>query len=165
MGKSQAQLIRQKMTGVLLRHARLRAGRSQAELAAALHVPKNRYVQYEHGRGDPTLPEIELVAELCGMPLGYFFDDKAPVEDEALELAHHVAPRVQRKIIGTLLREARHNTGKSQKDCGAALGVSQRVISQYETGERDIPSSELEALASYLGVPANYFVGLAARQE
>ena len=67
MDKPDLQVIRQKLIGILLRHARLRAGRSQTELAAALRVSRYRYAQYERGERDLSLPELELVADLCGV--------------------------------------------------------------------------------------------------
>jgi transcriptional regulator with XRE-family HTH domain len=79
------------------------------------------------------------------------------VEDEGAESPCLIAPRLQRKIVGTLLRQARQQAGKSQKECAAALGVSARLITQYESGEKEIPALELAALAALLGVPASYF--------
>ena len=157
VGEPEKQSIRQKITGVLVRHARLRAGRSQAELAAALHVSRQRYAEYEQGRRDVLLPELETVAELCGVPLGYFFDDQATVEDEGMDISNQITPRLQRKIVGTLLRQARQQTGRSQKECADLLGISARRMSQYENGEKDIPPSELEALVPHLGVQMSYF--------
>ncbi len=157
MGELEKQIIRQKIMGVLLRHARLRAGRSQAELAAALRVSKYRYGQYEQGRRDISLPELELVAELCGVPLDYFFDDTVTVDDESADASPLVALRIQRKAIGARLRQARQRAGKSQKECAALLGISPRRISRYEHGEQDISQTELETLAPYLGVDVAYF--------
>ncbi len=145
--------IRRRMTGVLLRHVRLRSGRSQAELAAALHVSRHRYAQYELGQNETTLPELEVVAEQCGVPLGFFFDDQAAVEDDGCELPAIVLERLERKMVGIQVREARHCAAKSQKECAAALHVSARTFAQYEYGEREIPQTEMETLASYLGVP------------
>lgn len=145
--------IQRKMMGVLLRHVRLRSGRSQAELAAALHVSRHRYVQYELGQNEITLPELEVVAGQCGVPLGFFFDDQAAVEDDGCELPAIALARLQRKVVGIRVREARHCAAKSQKECAAALHVSARTFAQYEYGEREMPQTELEALASYLGVP------------
>ncbi|MBC7261289.1 MAG: helix-turn-helix transcriptional regulator, partial [Chloroflexi bacterium] len=139
------------------RNARLMAGRSQAELASALRVSRHRYASYEQGRQDPTLPELELIAELCDTPLGYFFDDESTVEDEDIEKLHQALPRIQRKITGALLRQARLKAGKTQEDCAKVLGIPARRISQYEYGERDIPASELQTLALYLGVDPDYF--------
>jgi len=157
MGQPDKQVIRRKLLGALLRHARSSAGRSQAELATALHVSKYRYAQYEQGHQDLALPELELLAQLCGVPLGYFFDDQATVEDSDVETAQLTAARIQRKVVGTLLRQARQCAGESQKDCAALLGIPARRFSEYERGEREIPQSELQALAPHLGVAADYF--------
>jgi transcriptional regulator with XRE-family HTH domain len=151
------QAIRRKIMGTLLRHARVTAGRSQAELAAALHVSKYRFAQYERGDGEISLPELERVAELCGVALGYFFDDEAQVEDEALEIRHETAPRIKRKTLGALVRLARDRANRTQKDCASLLDVSSRRFSQYERGEVEISPSELETLASYLGVSLDHF--------
>lgn len=151
------QAIRRKIMGTLLRHARVTAGRSQAELAAALHISRYRYGRYERGEREISLPELELVADLCGVPLGYFFDDGVEVEDEGLEISHEVAPRVKRKLQGVLLRQARELAGKTQKDCAALLGISPRSISKYERGAKEIPASELQVLAPHLGVDVSYF--------
>ncbi|MBM4431451.1 MAG: helix-turn-helix transcriptional regulator [Chloroflexi bacterium] len=72
-------------------------------------------------------------------------------------MTHLTAPRIRRKIVGTLLRLARQKTGKSQKDCAAFLSIPARRFSEYERGERDIAASELEALAPHLGVSTDYF--------
>jgi transcriptional regulator with XRE-family HTH domain len=157
MGVPDRQAIRRKITGTLLRHARLTAGRSQGELAAALHVSKYRYRQYEHGKREISLPELEQVAELCGVPLGYFFDDEAEVEDEALQIAHEVTPRIRRKALGVVLRQAREQAGRTQTECAALLGVSPRRISQYEHGDKEISAAELELLAPHLNVDTSYF--------
>ena len=157
MGEPDKQAIRLKIMGTLLRHARMSAGRSQAELAAALHVSRHHYAQFEHGKREISLPELEHVAELCGVPLGYFFDDEAEVEGEALEITHEVAPRIKRKILGSLLRQARQLAGKSQKECAEWLGTSTRLISQYEQGEKEISAAEIQTLAPHLNVEVSYF--------
>jgi transcriptional regulator with XRE-family HTH domain len=157
MQRPDKQAIRLKIMGTLLRHARLSAGRSQAVLAAALHVSRHRYAQYEHGKREISLPELERVADLCGVPLGYFFDDEAEVEEEALEIAHEVTPRIKRKILGILLCQARQRADKTQKECAELLGAPTRLISQYERGEKEISTAELQVLAPHLGVEASYF--------
>ena len=157
MGEPDKQAIRQKITGILIRHARLRAGRSQAELAAALRVTRYRHGQYERGQRDLSLPELQLIAELCGFPLGYFFDEGATVEDEGTDVLRSMVPRIRRKIVGVLLRQARQQANKTQKQCAALLDIRPRRISQYERGERKVPLSELEALTVYLEVHPGYF--------
>lgn len=158
MEKPQEQMVRQRILGILLHHARQRAGRSQAELAASLHISTSRYAQYEHGQREPMLSELEVVAELCEVPLGFFFDDEASVEDEGTGLPQVAAQRIRQKIVGAQVYQARRCAGKSQKDIAQALGIPPRHISEYESGERAIPPSELTALASYLNVDPGQFL-------
>lgn len=158
MEQPQEQIIRQKIVGILLRHARQRAGRSQAELAASLHISTSRYAQYEHGQREPLLPEVEVVAALCDVPLGFFFDDAASVEDEGAAAPQVAAQRIRQKIVGAQLYQARQCAGKSQKEVAEALGIPARHVSEYESGRRAIPASQLEALACCLQVSPDYFL-------
>jgi len=155
--KPQEQMVRQRILGILLHHARQRAGRSQAELAASLHISTSRYAQYEHGQREPLLSELEVVAELCDVPLGFFFDDEASVEDEGTGLPQVAAQRIRQKIVGAQLYQARVCAGKSQKETAETLGIPPRRISEYESGARAIPDSELKALAAYLHVDPGHF--------
>jgi transcriptional regulator with XRE-family HTH domain len=157
MDQPQEQIIRQRILGILLRHARQRAGRSQAELAASLHISTSRYAQYEHGQREPVLSELEVVAGLCDVPLGFFFDDQAIVEDEGTGAPQIVAQRIRQKIVGAQLYQARRCAGKSQKDVAEALGIPPRHVSEYESGERPIPASELTAWVAYLNVDPDQF--------
>ncbi|HOU23952.1 MAG TPA: helix-turn-helix transcriptional regulator [Anaerolineae bacterium] len=144
--------VRQKIMGVLLRHVRQAAARSQAELAASLHITAARYAQYEHGQREITLPELEVIAELCDVPLGFFFDHEASVDDERANAPDPAIPRLQRKLIGLQLRQARQCAGKSLKELAEALGVPSRHISDYENGEREIPSELRPTLAALLNM-------------
>jgi transcriptional regulator with XRE-family HTH domain len=157
MTQPDKQAIRRKVMGTLLRNARLSSGRSQSELATALHVSKYRYSRYERGSQEISLAELECVAELCGLPLGHFFDDEASVEDESLEILHEIAPRIRRKVVGILLRQVREVGGKSQKELATLLGISQQRLSQYEKGEQEMRPAELEAAANGLNVDVAHF--------
>lgn len=157
MDQSQEQMIRQRALGILLQHARQRAARSQAELAAALHISTTRYAQYEHGQREPLLPELEVVAKLCDVPLGFFFDDQAVVEDEGTVAPQVATQRIRQKIVSAQLLQARRSAGKSQKDIAEALGIPSRHVSECESGERPIPPSELRAWALYLSVDPGQF--------
>jgi transcriptional regulator with XRE-family HTH domain len=64
---------------------------------------------------------------------------------------------IRRKIIAVLLQGARLKSGKSKKDCAAALGVTAGAYAAYEDGRRDLSLPELELLANYLNVPIGGF--------
>lgn len=154
----EAMAIRTKIIGVLLRNARIRAGKSQKDCAAALGCSPETISQFEYGRKDITLPQLEVLAYFLGLPISYFWDKAIPEEEEKVDRPVEAIMNIRRKIIGVLLHQARLDAGKSQKQCAEALGCSTEKISQYEQGQRDIPLPELEALADFLGVPITYFL-------
>lgn len=154
MSESDKQVIRQKIVGTLVKHVRQTSGRSQRELAASLRVSTYRFRQYEYGERDLLLPQLETVAELCNVPLGYFFDDQTSLADHEVEILH-TKPRLERKIVGALIRKARLDADMTQTACAERLGISPRRFAQYEYGEAEIAPAELETLARFLGVPVS----------
>ena len=159
MPTTDAFAIRRKIIGVLLQGARLKAGRTKKECADVIGVTPGVLSAYEEGRRDISLPELELVAYFLRAPLRSFLEG----EDESLvrQDAPPPGPRVitlRNRIIVALLREAREQKRKSQKDLAQAIGCTPRHITQYEHGQKTIPLLQLETLAEYLGVPLSYFL-------
>jgi transcriptional regulator with XRE-family HTH domain len=60
---------------------------------------------------------------------------------------------IRNKIIGVLVRRARTDAGKTQRECAQLVGLSASVYSQYEKGHRGFSLPQLEALAFFLDVP------------
>ena len=52
-----------------------------------------------------------------------------------------------------------------QKDIAAVLSCSQRVYSNYERGDIDIPTEVLIKLAKFHGVTVDYLLGLSDIKE
>jgi transcriptional regulator with XRE-family HTH domain len=150
--------IRSKIIGVLLRNARTQSGKSQKDCAAVLDCSPYMISQFEYGRKDITLPQLEVLAYFLGLPIAYFWDKDAISEEEEMDRPVDEIMTIRRKIIGVLLRQARLDAGKSQKQCAEALSRSAKRISQYERGQRDIPLPELETLADFLEVPITHFL-------
>jgi transcriptional regulator with XRE-family HTH domain len=149
--------LRRKLMGVLLRNAREQAGRSKKECARALGCSTAIISGLEQGERDSSLPHLEILAVLFRVPVEYFWSDDLsspvipkPMPPEAIPL--------RRRIIGTLLRKARMDAGKTMKECALFLGHSPARISAYEYGQRDIPFLELQALAGFIDVPISYFL-------
>ncbi len=151
--------VRSKMIGVLIRAARLRAGKTVKECAEWLGCSSHIMSQYEYGRRSISLPELELLAELFDVPLDHLWDEEAAIREgptptpllgRLVELRH--------KEIGVLLRQARSDAGRTQRECADLLGVSPDTISKYELGGRPVPFTHLELLASRLEVPMSRFL-------
>ena len=66
----------------------------------------------------------------------------------------------RRNHFGKRLRIARRELGLSQKDFGGLLGLSQRGISNYETGDREPDLSTLYRLSIRTKHSADWFLGL-----
>ncbi|MDF2567160.1 MAG: Transcriptional regulator, family [Oscillospiraceae bacterium] len=58
------------------------------------------------------------------------------------------------------IRELREDKDLSQTQLAKILGMSQTGYSKYETGENDVPTSILVAIANYHETSADYLLGL-----
>ena len=58
------------------------------------------------------------------------------------------------------LRDLRNDAELSQTDFAKMLGMSQTGYSKYETGENDIPTQVLIAIAQYYHTSVDYLLGL-----
>lgn len=152
-------LIRAKMVGVLLRDARLNAKRSVEECARLVHVAPDQIERWELGDETPTLPQLELLAYVLGVPVSHFWGtttleseqtDVGKMRDEYLALRD--------RMIGALLRKAREEASMSLEDLAAFSGLSAEQINRYELGEQPLPMNELTVLANGVRKNLNYFL-------
>ena len=58
------------------------------------------------------------------------------------------------------LRDLREDADLTQKQVAKYLGMSQTGYSKYETGENDIPTQVLIALAKFYHTSVDYLLGL-----
>lgn len=63
------------------------------------------------------------------------------------------------------IRDLREDKDISQRELAKELGMSQTGYSKYETGENDIPTSILKALALYHGTSTDYLLDLTDVKE
>ena len=54
------------------------------------------------------------------------------------------------------IRDLREDRDLTQKQVATVLNCSQQVYSNYELGQRDLPTAVLLALADYYGVSTDY---------
>lgn len=150
--------LRNRMIGVLLRDARIRAGRTKQECAHLLGVPVSTITAYEEGRKPISLPELEALAFFLDVPVQHFWDYDAQLLSEASPPPVEEILALRHRVIGALLQQARKEAGKSRKELAQRLGCSVGRIAAYERGERPIPMAELELLARALNRPIEYFL-------
>lgn len=152
-------VIRAKKLGVLIKDARIAAGKSVLECAQAIGASEEIYLAYEAGESSPSLPETELLAYFLQIPVEHFWGvDTLSTESETKP---HPNPQVllglRQRMVGALLRKARLDTDLGLDDLCAKTGISAAVIQSYELGEKSIPVPELDALAAALGYSTRHF--------
>lgn len=144
-------VLRQKIVGVLIKKARLEAGKSLKDTAAVLDCSPDRLSQYESGEKAISLPEAEMLSRFFSVMLEDLLDETRQREPPP-PLPSSEVIRLRHKIIGIQLRQARQATGLNQKELAKTVNSSPSRLSQYERGQRPIPLPELEALAEALGL-------------
>ena len=58
------------------------------------------------------------------------------------------------------IRDLREDRDLTQRELAAILNCSQQVYSNYELGQRDIPTEVLIKLATFYNVSTDYILGL-----
>ncbi len=153
--------VRAKMIGVLLKDARLAAGRTLRECGELLGCSDSTYAAFESGNKSLSLPQLELLAYLFKTPLDHFWGDKTQAESAeqpAAELPSESITSLRDRLIGAKLRAARKAVKIKLRDLADELGVPAGRLSAYETGQRSVPLPQLEQLASRLGVTLEHFL-------
>jgi len=144
-------LIRAKKLGVLIRDARLSAGRSIPDCAAAMGVGVEIYEAFELGDQSPSLPELEFLAYYLDIPLEHFWGQEtlsARLEKNRVDIQKLTIAR--QRVIGVLLRKARLEAKKTLEDVAQAAGLAVDDMEAYEYGELPVPIPVLEQLAGLL---------------
>jgi transcriptional regulator with XRE-family HTH domain len=149
MGAAQAVSIRNRIIGILVKRARQKADKSQRECASLLRCSPATFNQYEQGERGLSLPQLETLAYLLGVPLISLWDDDFTAPEAPLKgtLPLEQLTLLRRKMLAVQLRQYRQAAGLSRQDLAKALGCSANKISEYERGNRDIPVAELEIVA------------------
>lgn len=76
----------------LVREARLRAGLTQAELAARLATTQSAIARWEAGGTQPSLETLRRVARACGLELRAILADPDPGETALIERNLRLSP-------------------------------------------------------------------------
>ena len=63
-------------------------------------------------------------------------------------------------MIYRRIRDLREDRDKTQAELAKALNCSQQVYSNYELGQRDIPTDILIKISKYYNVSVDYILGL-----
>lgn len=63
------------------------------------------------------------------------------------------------------IKNMREDLDMTQKDLAKILNISQRTLSHYELGTRDIPTETLIALADFYHCSTDYLLGRTNKKE
>lgn len=143
--------IRAKKLGVLIRDARIVAGRSVSDCAAAMGVGVEVYEAFEMGDQAPSLPELEFLAYTLDIPLEHFWGEEtlsARLEKNRVDVQKLAL--VRQRVIGVLLRKARLEAQKTLEDVAQAAGIPVEDLESFEYGELPVPLPVLEQLVGIL---------------
>ncbi|MGQ9908065.1 MAG: helix-turn-helix domain-containing protein [Candidatus Flexifilum sp.] len=151
--------IRARMIGVLLRDARLKAGRTIEEAARKVQVSPEQFEGWELGDDAPTLPQLELLAYLFEVPVSHFWGVTTlqSQQTDALSFQKEYAA-LRDRMIGALLRKARLDRGLEIEAVAAQSDLPAERIAAFELGEIPIPMHELTVLAHVVGKNLSYFL-------
>lgn len=149
--------------GTLLWQWRQAAGLSQGALAQRAGVSRSALSQWESGRRQPRVRELEATLEALGVT----------PSQRALALASVQAPRALRLLrapsaeqpgslpgSGELLRALRVRGGWTQAEIAQRMGVQQHTISRWELGERLPSTEEMQTLCFVLEALEDEIVAL-----
>ena len=150
-------VLRRKILGVKIRHARSRAGLNFKEVGQALGISADAVSDMEMGQRDVSLPQLEAMALIFNVPVLFFWSEDNVAKNNR-DFPTQEAMVIRQRIIGTLLRQARTDAGRTQEELAKLLGVPVSQISDYEFGKTSIPLLQLETLAEYLNVSLGYFI-------
>lgn len=68
-------------------------------------------------------------------------------------------------MIYKRIRDLREDHDLTQREMGEILSCSQRVYSNYERGDLDIPTQVLVKIADYYHVSVDYLLGRTSKKE
>jgi transcriptional regulator with XRE-family HTH domain len=147
---------RAKILGVLIRDARLHAGRSLEECARVIHLPPQEFKQAEEGEYVLSLTHLEVLAMYLKVPLNHFWGDKVLGNYHRTDYGEVLKSR--NRAIGQLLHQAREKTGRTVQAVAKEIGVPPSKVTAYEEGSEAVPLFHLDRMARFLGHSLNFFI-------
>lgn len=152
--------IRAKKLGILLRDARIAAGKSMKDCSNVIGVSSYMIGSFEKGENSPSLPQLEGLAYYLDVPLEHFWGEEVITGMDETRIDRSNLERLiplRQRIIGAKLRKTRQETGTTMGELAETVGVTTYILRSYERGERPIPLPELEVMAQELETPIDEF--------
>ena len=152
--RAEAQKLRGRITGVLIRLGRLAAQRSVDDCAEFMRVDAKLIEAWEFGRAVPSLPQLEgLASYLRSMRPGEEIDAGQVDFSDGAEYA-----LIRQRMIGAKLQLARLTQQLEVDEISRRSGLDSNLIARFEFGEAMIPVNHLCVLAQSLRQDLGYFL-------
>ena len=151
--------LRAKKLGILLKDARLLAGKTLKECGEAIGVSGSTISSYERGSSSPSLPELEMLAYFLNVPIQRFWKEVILSKEDTLldrlEIEH--AQVIRNRQVGKILEEARNNLDLTFEEITEKTGITYGRMKRFESGDSAVPLPELELLCNILDTPVAEF--------
>ncbi|MFK7805236.1 MAG: helix-turn-helix domain-containing protein [Anaerolineae bacterium] len=142
--------IRAKILGVLVRDARIHAGRSIEESSQVLGVSTELFEKIESGIENPDMPFLESLSMYLNVPFERFWGDQTlggfPVDDYGDLIAQ------RRSSLAEQVKTLRESAGKSVAEVAKAAEFEESQLSGMEDGSVPISVFEAEKIANALSL-------------
>ena len=158
MSNPQAESLRAKILGAMLREVRMTAGRTLRESADAIGVTPGALTAYESGRKAISLPELELLAYFLNAPLRQFWSETPGRRKMRLDANPPALIALRQRLVAAQVRMHREASGLNVRQVAEQAGITVARLRAYEEGDRPIPLPELEALLGVLGHTVNEYL-------
>lgn len=149
-----AKTLRAKKLGILMKDARLSAGKTMKECGEAIGVSGSTISSYEKGKSSPSLPELELLSFFFKIPVSRFWKDTILASEETptdqLDIEHSQA--IRHRQIGVKIEAARLKLEKTYEEITEATGITYGRMKRFENGSSPIPVPDLELLSNQLEI-------------
>ena len=148
--QAEADKLRSRILGALIRRSRLSAQRSVEDCASFLQVDEQLIEAWELGGSAPSLPQLERLTDYLRSTEAGDGVDSARVDAE-----YHL---IRQRMIGAKLQLARQLQDLAVEEIGRRSGLEADMIQRYEFGQAMIPLNQLSALAHAIRQDLSYFL-------
>jgi transcriptional regulator with XRE-family HTH domain len=152
--------IRTKKLGVLIKDARLAAGKTMKDCAKIIGQSARQISNFERGEKSPSLPELEALAFYLEVPIEGFFNRETLLSSRAEKISEANMKKLvslREKIVGARLKQARLNADIPLNEFADSVKITPHRLKSYEDGNSSIPIVELEGMLKYLGIRIEQF--------
>jgi transcriptional regulator with XRE-family HTH domain len=144
--------LRAQKLGSLIQEAREQNGRSPADIAAVLGLETAVYEQIERGENHLSLPDLEALALVFNVPMGYFWGSEDMPQQKSVDYDSLTCCAIASSASCCASSDCKR--GLSQAEIAEQTDLDPDTIAAYETGERPSPFLHLEKYASSWTCPS-----------